>query len=86
MGACCGEADLGAHAAELLNPVSGNWSATTSMDETQFGHIATLLTDGTVLVAGGSSGHLRQQRPVPRPSYTTQAADREMTVVSRRTS
>jgi hypothetical protein len=53
VGACCGDANFGAHAAELFNPVSGNWSATTSMDEAQFGHTATLLSDGTVLVAGG---------------------------------
>jgi hypothetical protein len=55
-GACCGALDFlatAATAAELFNPVSGNWTATTRMDETQFGHTATLLTDGTVLVAGG---------------------------------
>ena len=53
MGACCGDANGGHHAAELFNPVSGNWTATTSMGEAHFGHTATLLTDGTVLVAGG---------------------------------
>ena len=54
-GACCG-GDTESRtqtAAELFNPVNGTWTATTSMDETQLGHTATLLTDGTVLVAGG---------------------------------
>jgi len=54
-GACCGgdTASRTQTAAELFNPVDGTWTATASMDETQFGHTATLLTDGTVLVAGG---------------------------------
>jgi hypothetical protein len=54
-GACCGgDTESRAQtAAELFNPVSGAWTATPSMDETQFGHTATLLTDGTVLVTGG---------------------------------
>lgn len=55
-GSCCGAQDVlatAATASELFNPVSGNWTATSRMDETQFGHTATLLTDGTVLVAGG---------------------------------
>lgn len=55
-GSCCGATDLlatAAIAAELFNPVNGNWTATASMDEAQFGHTATLLTDGSVLVAGG---------------------------------
>nr|WP_257461007.1 kelch repeat-containing protein [Archangium lipolyticum] len=39
--------------AELYNPASGTWKATGSMPSTNSVHSATLLLDGTVLVAGG---------------------------------
>ncbi|MEX0625273.1 MAG: kelch repeat-containing protein [Chloroflexota bacterium] len=39
--------------AELYHPDSGTWTATATMIEPRFGHIATLLPEGKVLLAGG---------------------------------
>ncbi|WP_051034208.1 Kelch repeat-containing protein [Streptomyces sp. SS] len=52
--------------AELFDPGSGTWRATTEMAEARNGHSATLLGDGRVLVAGG-------QRPRSRRDMLTLA-------------
>jgi N-acetylneuraminic acid mutarotase len=45
--------------AEIYDPATDLWRETTPMQAARRGHVATLLPDGRVLVAGGSSGHFQ---------------------------
>jgi hypothetical protein len=42
--------------AEIYDPVAGTWTATVPTIMPREGHVATLLVDGRVLVAGGRAG------------------------------
>jgi N-acetylneuraminic acid mutarotase len=46
----------GLSSAQIYDPVAGTWSNAASMSTTLLNHTATLLSNGTVLVAGGHAG------------------------------
>ena len=51
---CCAPQGLGT--AELFDPASGTWTLTGGIKVPRSGHTATLLSNGAVLVAGGTAG------------------------------
>jgi hypothetical protein len=54
--------------AELYDPVSGTWTPTADMVEARYGHLATLLLDGRVLVVGGgTAASVELYSPVRNP-------------------
>ncbi|MGW3285414.1 kelch repeat-containing protein [Streptomyces sp. NPDC001002] len=58
--------------AEIYHPASGTWSATGAMAQGRFGHSASLLPDGRVLVAGG---HGLRTPSANTPLYTAELYD-----------
>lgn len=64
--------------AELYDPVSGFWSPTGGMIQARFGHTATLLSDGNVLVAGGGGASTSVELYNPTDgSWTTAGSMKE---------
>ncbi len=58
-GAICSSVECHSmNAAELYDPTTGAWSATGNLNTPRFGHSATLLPNGRVLVAGGHEGDI----------------------------
>ena len=55
-GACAGGAIGILREAEIYDPFSSSWEATTSLPTAREAHTATLLPDGTVLIVGGDNG------------------------------
>jgi N-acetylneuraminic acid mutarotase len=51
--------------AELYNATTGTWTETASMTQPRFGHTATLLANGWVLVAGGATTATELYEPNP---------------------
>ena len=60
-----GEGGPRSDSAERYDPTDGRWSPTASMREARTGHTATLLADGTALVAGGDAGFTAAERYDP---------------------
>ena len=52
-----GDNDFLINKGELYDPVSGTWTNTGGLTTPRYGHTATLLRNGTVLVAGGEDSH-----------------------------
>jgi hypothetical protein len=76
--------DIAIASAELYDPATGTFSRTGDMTTARFGHTATLLLDGTVLIAGGwglggqglaSAELYKPPAPVPAPVLFSLSGD-----------
>jgi hypothetical protein len=57
-GGCIGDGITGrSNQTELFNPATNSWTDAGALSSSRCGHIAVLLTDGRVLVAGGENGN-----------------------------
>jgi hypothetical protein len=83
-GCLAGEAKVSVAAAELFAPESEGFTATGSLNTGRYGHAATVLADGTVLVTGGVLGTVRYGhcgsgwRSVPISSTSTVLSSAEL--------
>lgn len=64
--------------AEIFDPATGTWTATGNMSTGRSRHAATLLTDGQVLVAGGTNGPILASAEVFDPATDTWTATDSM--------
>jgi hypothetical protein len=65
------------------DPVNGTWTVANPMNDGRAFHTATLLPNGTVLVAGGLPNPcLRSERPMPRDAPVTRAVLPERFVIT----
>lgn len=72
----------GTDTAEMFNPANGgSWQAVASMNEPRFSHSATLLANGTVLVAGGCSARSGDTNRALRSAEIYDPATNKWTVV-----
>ena len=54
---------------DIYDPSNGTWTPTDSMNSARFGHTATLLQDGKVLITGGGDHHLSCEIYDPQTGY-----------------
>src|SRR5262249_9652231 len=59
---------------ELYDPSTGTWRLTSSLNTTRYGHTATLLSNGKVLVAGGKYAELFDLGPPQSGTVTSVSA------------